>query len=110
MLADVDKQATQLHIQHLDDDSAIQNKEQIIDNALLFMSDPDLFWNLGDIETKRRMQAVIFPEGLTYDFEQGFGTAKLAETYLLIKKIPHRNGEELTLVATSGLEPLTSGL
>ena len=74
-------------------------KEQIIDGALLFMSDPGLFWNQGSIEIKKRVQDVIFPEGLSYDCKDGFGTAKLNESYQLIRKIAPEGDFDNIMVA-----------
>lgn len=103
-MAEIDKSVATFKLQQIDDKEVIDNREEMIDKALLFMSDPDLFWNLGDIEVKRKIQSVIFPEGLEYDFDTGFGTPKLAESYLLIKKIPHQNDEDSTLVTSRRIE------
>lgn len=74
------------------------------------MSDPDLFWNIGSIEIKKRIQDSIFPEGLTYDCKTGFGTAKLSESYLLINEIAQKGDSNNTMVAATGIEPVTLGL
>lgn len=73
------------------------------------MSDPDLFWNIGSIEIKKRIQDSIFPEGLTYDCKTGFGTAKLSESYLL-NEIAQKGDSNNTMVAATGIEPVTLGL
>ena len=40
----------------------------------------------------------------------GFRTAKVAETYLLIKKLASEEAENPILVAATGIEPVTLGL
>ena len=62
------------------------------------------------LQIQKRVQRIIFPEGLSYDFEKGFGTVKVNESYLLINKIAGEPAINSIVVATSGLEPLTSGL
>lgn len=109
-IAEVDNDITKIELRRAEITDDIKDKEQVIDNALLFMSNPAAFWNLAPIEVKRRIQDAIFPEGLEYDCETGFRTAKLAESYLLLKKIASEDAKNPSLVATSGLEPLTPGL
>lgn len=109
-LAEVDNDITKIELRRAEITDDIKDKEQVIDNALLFMSNPASFWNLAPIEVKRRIQDAMFPDGLVYDCDKGFRTAKLAESYLLIKKIASEEAENPILVAASGLEPLTPGL
>ena len=71
------------------------------------MSDAGLFWNLSDISVKKRVQDTVFPEGVTYDFDSGFGTAKLAESYLLISKIADESATESIMAPGTGFEPAT---
>jgi site-specific DNA recombinase len=109
-LAEVDVDITKIELRRSEITEDIKDKEQVVDNALLFMSSPASFWNLAPIEVKRRIQDAIFPEGLVYDCETGFRTAKLAESYLLIKKIASEETENPILVAATGIEPVTSSL
>lgn len=74
------------------------------------MSNPALFWNLAPLELKRRIQDCIFLEGLAYDCATGFRTPKIAESYLLIKKIASEETKNPTLVVATGIEPVTSSL
>ncbi|MBL8030892.1 MAG: recombinase family protein [Candidatus Doudnabacteria bacterium] len=107
---EIDSGILQLKLRFADASKEEANKEQVIDDALLFMRDPGLYWNQAPLEIKKRVQDSIFPEGITYDPAEGFGTAKLSEAYLLIKKIASEEAKNPNLVATSGLEPLTPGL
>ena len=109
-LREADDGIAMLSIQRIEADRYVTEKEAIIDSALLFMSDPAAFWNLGSISVKKRVQNTVFPEGVTYDFKTGFGTVKTAESYLLIKKIAEESAKNPSLVAATRLELVTSGL
>jgi site-specific DNA recombinase len=109
-LRQLDVEAGKLELQRIDADNYVSEKEHIIDAALLFMSDPAMFWNLANLPIKKRIQDLIFPEGLVYDCMDGFRTPTLSNSYLLIKKIASEDAKNPTLVAASGFEPLTSGL
>ena len=86
------------------------DKEKIIDDALILISNPAKFWNLSNIEIRKRIQNSIFPEGLVYDCKEGFGTPKINESYLLIQKIADESAKNPNLVAATGIEPVTLGL
>ena len=109
-LGEVDADIGKIELRRAEITDDIKDKEQVIDNALLFMGNPASFWNLAPIEVKRRIQDAIFPEGLVYDCDTGFRTAKLAESYLLIKKIASEEAENPSLVVAAGIEPATLGL
>ena len=109
-LAEIDREVVRIKIQTIEADKYADQKEAIIDGALLFMSDAGLFWNLGDIDVKRRVQDTIFPDGVNYDFDSGFEPPKLAKSYLLMKQISEAKNENSSLVATGGFEPPTPGL
>jgi site-specific DNA recombinase len=106
-LAEVEKDVARLKVQNIEADKYVTKKEAIIDGALLFMSDPGLFWNLSDISVKKRVQDTIFPEGLTYDFDKGFGTVKLAESYQLMTAISTNSLINNSLAPGTGFEPAT---
>ena len=99
-----------LELQRIDMDSYVNEKERIIDSALLFMSEPASYWNLASLSLKKRMQDLLFPEGLVYDCEEGFRTPVLSNTHLLIKEIALSGDENPTLVAPTRIELVTSGL
>ncbi len=106
-LMEADKNIAQLKIQSMEADKYITQKEAIIDGALLFMSDPGLFWNLASIEVKKRVQDTVFPEGVIYDFDNGFGTVKLAESYQLMAEIANAEVKNQSLAPGTGFEPAT---
>lgn len=109
-IKDTDDSINALKLRRIEAEEVVEDKESIIDGALMFMSEPASFWNLSGIELKKRVQDAIFPVGLTYDCEKGFRTPILSESYLLIKEIALAGDENPNVVAASGLEPLTPGL
>ncbi len=88
----------------------LENREEIIDQAMTFLSDPEKFWSEADTATKQAIQKLLFPKGLPYDFETGFGTIENINSYLLIRKIASGEAINSNLVAPTGLEPVTLGL
>ena len=109
-LSEIESSATALKLKRAEISDDLTDKEKIIDGALLFMSDPGKFWNLAPLEVKKRIQDTVFPEGLIYDCDKGFGTAKLANSYLLVKKIADESAINPSLVAATRIELVTSGL
>lgn len=86
------------------------NKEYVIDQAILLLTSPAKFWNQAPVQIQKRVQKSIFPNGLSYDFEDGFGTIELNESYQLINKIAENSAKNPSMVAVTGIEPVTSGL
>lgn len=109
-LIQIESELTKMKVRESEVRQDVTDKESIIDSALLFMSNPGKFWNLVSIEVKKRIQDTVFPEGLTYDCDKGFGTVKLASSYLLIQKIASEDAMNPSLVAATGIEPVTSSL
>jgi hypothetical protein len=110
VVREIDAEVGVLEGKKIEADIHAGQKEKTVDNALLFIKDPSEFWNRAPIQIQKRVQHTIFPDGLRYDFEKGFGTVKVNESYQLIKKIPDESGNNSIVVAASGLEPLTPGL
>jgi hypothetical protein len=75
-----------------------------------FIKTPDVFWNRASTRSRQAIQKLLFPSGIPYDFETGFGTSEMIDSYLLIAKISDKSVKNSDLVAASGLEPLTPGL
>lgn len=109
-LSQIEAEIMQLKLKLVDADDYVSQKEEIVDGGMLFMSDPAAFWNIAGLESKKRIQDVLFPEGLVYDFDKGFEPPKLNKSYLLIEEILTKNAKNPSLVAASGLEPETFGL
>jgi site-specific DNA recombinase len=109
-LAEADNAIGQLEIRKIDADQYVKNREGIIDASMLFMSDPAAFWNIGGLQIKRRLQDLMFPDGLVYDCVDGFRTPTLNNSYLLIKEIALAGDQNPNVVAATGIEPVTLGL
>lgn len=95
-------------------------KETIVDYAINFMASASRLWKCADLENKQRFQKMVFPEGITYIFGQGFGTAKMGECYeelsrltdvveqaLKTEKTSH--AEKSLVVTSRGIEPRLPG-
>lgn len=109
-IKDADDAINELKLRRVEAEEVVEDKESIIDGALMFMSEPASFWNLSGIELKKRVQDAIFPEGLVYDCEQGFITPVLSESYLLIKEIALAGDQNPNVVAPTRIELVTSSL
>ena len=81
--------------------------EASITYATSFISDLPRTWMDVDIETKKKFQKLVFPEGITYDKKVGFGTAKLGLIYELNSQF---SSQKTDLVDPIGFEPMTSSL
>ena len=106
----LDEKIETLEQEKVEIDSYVKEKEQVVDEAMNFIQTPDIFWNRASTRSRRAIQSLLFPSGIPYDFETGFGTTKDIESYLLLNKLTKNIAKKTDLVATSGLEPLTPGL
>lgn len=88
----------------------LEQNEEVIDKAMVFISDPAAFWNRASTSVKQMVQHLLFPNGIVYDFETGFGTFDKLESHLLIKKMTDKSVKYSALVAATGIEPVTLGL
>ena len=104
VIKDVDTEIEVLESKKVEADVYAEQKEKIIDNALLFLKDPSEFWNRAPIQIQKRVQKTIFPQGLSYDFEKGFGTIHLSNSYLLINKIASKGDNDSIVVGMTRLE------
>jgi site-specific DNA recombinase len=91
-------------------DRYVKEREEIINNAMSFISEPDIFWNSAPLQIKRDIQLLLFPKGIVYDFETSFGTREDIKTYLLIQDLANNIDENSNLVGVAGLEPATNRL
>lgn len=88
----------------------MEANKKVIDNSMQFITDPALFWNHASTSIKQMVQLLLFPNGVVYDFETGFGTYEKLESHLLIQKITPKGDLNSNLVAATGIEPVTLGL
>lgn len=87
-----------------------ENHKKIIDNAMQFITDPEIFWNQSVTPVKRMVQQFIAPNGIPYNAGTGFGTTHEIQSYLLINKIGGKSAEKVDLVGVDGIEPSTNRL
>lgn len=78
------------------------NKDVVIDEAVKFMKNVKEYWLAAPLELKIQLQDLIFPEGIEYGFNSGFGTAKMSPAYQLVNQLEAKN---LNLVGEVGIEP-----
>ena len=86
-LKEIQDDIADLELQRIDADSETINKEQIVDNAVTLLTHADQFWNLGDLQVRKGIQDLIFPQGLYFSCSEGFGTAEMSPLYRLINNI-----------------------
>ena len=86
------------------------DSEVLIDFGINMINAAPKLWRICDGLEQQRLQTVIFPEGLTYDFEKGFGTVQLSELYLSINKIATEVANLSSVVGAVGIEPTTKSL
>ncbi len=81
--------------------------ETAVSYATNFISDLPRTWMDLDIDAKKRFQKLVLPEGIVYDKNNGFGTAKLGFIYEMNQQLV---AEKSDLVDPTGFEPVTSSL
>ena len=108
--------------QFQDSELEISNLEFYIEKSLEISQNIHNFWQLGDLDDKRKIQKLVFPEGIKVDTKNRiYLTSKVNSLFLAKsqiirdseggnKKLPINSDEESSLVAGTGLEPATFGL
>jgi site-specific DNA recombinase len=109
-LKQLDGLAAEYELQKVETKDGTVSIEKTLDTAILFMSSVEQLWSMGSIEVKKQIQDLIFPEGLTYHFKDGLGSVVLSRSHLLISKIADKSAKNSSMVAVTGIEPVTSGL
>ena len=77
--------------------------EAILTFAEEIILDARRLWVEGDLEQRQRLQEVLFPEGVNYDSEAGFGTARTAIFFKWLEAIPAPKDR---LASPTGVEPV----
>lgn len=82
-------------------------KEQVLDSEALIdfginmiQSAPKLWRIAGEVE-RQRLPTAIFPEGLSYDFVNGFGTAKTDDLYGVLQQFDAKSSNVVGAEATT---------
>lgn len=79
--------------------------DQALGEALHLVSNPLHLWRIGDLTRKRLVQKMVFPERLSYVYNDNF---RKPETALVFKALQGFRGEKSGLVEATGIEPATS--
>ena len=103
-------------------DSKISNLEKYIDFSLDVSQNINKYWDSEDIETKKRVQELVFPDGVSLDMSgRQYLTTNINVIFEMsraISRVPEGSGNKKptkkiggsALVAGTGLEPVTFGL
>lgn len=78
--------------------------DTICEFAKHFLENIAQTWKNADLDTKQRLQEMIFPEGVTYHFP-GFRTIKLSCLFNVLREL---NDPNESLGWSMGIEPITS--
>lgn len=93
------------------------NLNKAIEKGLKLAVNLSLLWQSGDIETKRKLQYMLFPEGIKYDLKNdSFRTTRINSIFKAISVIStdsgenkngilHKKNEESLSVERKGFEP-----
>ena len=87
-------------------DDAVVAADVIDCGTELLHNAPNL-WRSADLKNRQRLQQAIFPDGLSYSFVEGFGTAETSELYGVVRRL---GDEKSILVGLDGIEPSTKWL
>lgn len=82
-------------------------KEVIVDTAVSFMSNASKLWSLAGPEDRQRFQRMIYPGGIAYFSEGGFGTALMGLCYEEIRLIEAEKPKEKALAGASSVDDYT---
>lgn len=78
----------------------------LLDYAERLVTRADVSWQSCDPDLRRRFQQLVFPQGIAFDPEDGFGTS---EPCLLFSDFQTWSGGGDGMVRPRGFEPLTYG-
>lgn len=81
--------------------------EVILEFGLRVIKNLNKFWRSCSLVGKARLQQTLFPDGICYDFVNGFRTAKINEIYEVIQDYSEN---DTNLVPRAGVEPTTLSL
>ena len=105
-----------------DTNSKISNLDKKIDSCIELSKNISKHWGLGNFETKKGIQKLLFPSGLYIDsVNRQYRTKKINSIFVLINSLSSdndvkkedesgENSDSSYIVAGTGLEPVTFGL
>jgi site-specific DNA recombinase len=118
------KQAEMNAVREKLDDSEIEisNLDYFLDKSIELSQNIHNYWQLGSLDLKKKIQKMVFPEGIVVDTTRRVYLTSKVNSLFLAKtqfmrtseaekeKLPTKNDEESSLVAEGGFEPPTFGL
>lgn len=119
---EIETKISQIKCQLNDAPAKISNQDFFIENSLNVVQNISSYWASGDIETKHRIQKMMFPDGIVLDTKNRLYLTKkvngvfavtraISESYKVKKENDSENfPESSSVVAGVGLEPTTFGL
>jgi site-specific DNA recombinase len=103
-------------------DYEISNLDYYIEKSIELSQNIHNYWYLGSLDVKKKIQKLVFPEGIVIDtINRTYLTSNVNSFFLaksqfmrtsegIKEKLPIKNDEESSLVAEGGFEPPTFGL
>lgn len=74
----------------------LESFEDSFRTAMTFFGNPQKLWDSGDIEQRRMLLRMAFSDRITYDRNQGFRTASIAQPFKLLEHL--KTGENAMVV------------
>ena len=111
-----------LNFRLVDNRFEISSLDSYLDKSIEISQNIHKYWQLGTLDEKRKIQKLVFPEGIVVDnANTTYLTSKVNSLFLaksqfmrtsggINKKLPIKNDEESSLVAGVRLELTTFGL
>ena len=78
--------------------------DQMFKAAMIFLANPSILWEKGNLAQRHLLLRLAFPHRLTYDRETGYRTAEIA---LPFKLLGGHDMQKYRMVGGNGFEPLT---
>ena len=116
------KEINQIKEQLEGTDYEISNLDYFIAKSIEISQNIHKLWQLGSLDVKKKIQKMVFPEGIVVDTtNRTYLTSNVNSLFLaksqfmrssegIKEKLPIKNDEESSIVAEEGFEPPTFGL
>ena len=105
--AQIDSDILKYELAVTDNADDVTAAEAVIDFGTELMHNAPNLWRSANLKNRQQLQRAIFPNGLTYSFVSGFGTAETSELYEVMRQFDSVGSN---LVGLDGIEPSTKWL
>lgn len=105
--ASIDSEILEIGLSKTYEEEQALDKEAVIDYTTNFIRNIDKLWLNADLTNKRRIQNLVMPEGIQYEFGKGFGTPVLGLAFAINQTF---SDGKSGLVGVDGIEPSTKWL